>query len=212
MLVSTPGFVLHTTHYGESSVIAKVFTRLLGARSYIIKGVRGNSARVKQNLLQPLSCLDMVVYDNPKTELNHVKEVSLRHPGQASDPVANALMDPFRSLPDCYPIYTKHVYSALHIPEVRAAAEQADRVAVAGVVAECCVLSTVFSLIDLGKDHRRVDLTSLEFGEGIDRLFCHRIVERADGQSNEGLIGVQPRIMVAELIDFQALDRFDDEG
>lgn len=91
MLVSTPGFVLHTTPYGESSVIAKVFTRLLGERSYIIKGVRGSNARVKQNLLQPLSCLDMVVYDNPKTELNHVKEVSLRHPGQASDPVANAL-------------------------------------------------------------------------------------------------------------------------
>ena len=67
------------------------------------------------------------------------------------DPDANRLMDPFCSLPDCSPIYTKHVYSALHIPEVRAAAEQADRVAVTGAVAECCVLSTVFSLIDLGK-------------------------------------------------------------
>ena len=91
MLVSTPGFVLHTTPYGESSVIAKVFTRLLGERSYIIKGVRGPRGRVKQNLLQPMSCLDMVVYDNPRNDLNHVKELTLRRPGTPFDQVGNAM-------------------------------------------------------------------------------------------------------------------------
>lgn len=90
MLLSTPGIVLHTTPYGEASVIVKVFTRQLGLRSYIIKG-SGRSGRAKQNLLQPLSCLDMVVYDNPKTELNHVKELSVRNPAQLSSPVDNAL-------------------------------------------------------------------------------------------------------------------------
>ncbi len=60
--------------------MAKVFTRHLGLRSYIIKGVRGRSGKVKQNLLQPLSALDMVVYDNPRTELNYIKEISPRHP------------------------------------------------------------------------------------------------------------------------------------
>lgn len=91
MLLSTPGFVLHTTPYGESSVIVKVFTRLLGVRSYIIKGGRGRSARTQQNLLQPLTCLDMVVYDNPRTELNHIKELSMHTPVQPSGPVDNAL-------------------------------------------------------------------------------------------------------------------------
>lgn len=91
MLLSTPGLVLHTTPYSESSVVAKVFTRQLGLRSYVIKGVRGRSGRVKQNLLQPLSSLDMVVYDNPKTDLNYVKELSPRHPGYDPNPVANAL-------------------------------------------------------------------------------------------------------------------------
>ena len=80
MLLSTPGLVLHTTPYSESSVVAKVFTRQLGLRSYIIKGVRSPRGRVKQNLLQPLSSLDMVVYDNPKTDLNYIKELSPRHP------------------------------------------------------------------------------------------------------------------------------------
>ena len=71
--------MLHTTPYSESSVVVKVFTRQLGLRSYIIKGVRGRGGRVKQNLLQPLSSLDMVVYDNPRTELNYIKELSPRH-------------------------------------------------------------------------------------------------------------------------------------
>ena len=79
MLLSTPGLVLHTTPYSESSVVVKVFTRQLGVRSYIIKGVRGRGGRIKQNLLQPLSSLDMVVYNNEKTDLNYIKELSPRY-------------------------------------------------------------------------------------------------------------------------------------
>ena len=91
MILSTSGLVLHTTPYGEASVVAKVFTRQLGLRSYIIKGVRGSGGRVKQNMLQPLSSLDMVVYDSHRNDLNHIKELSPRHPGQTPDPVDNAL-------------------------------------------------------------------------------------------------------------------------
>lgn len=90
-MISTLGIVLHTTPYGDTSVIVKVFTRMLGVRSYIIKGVRGRNAKVKQNLLQPLSCLDMVVYDNPKTELNYVKELSPRGVNCEATPVESAL-------------------------------------------------------------------------------------------------------------------------
>ena len=91
MLLSTPGLVLHTTPYGETSLVAKVFTRQLGLRSYLVKGVRGPRSRVKQNLLQPLSCIDMVVYDNPKNDLNYIKELSPRHPGySASVPLSHS--------------------------------------------------------------------------------------------------------------------------
>ena len=91
MTLSTPGLVLHTTPYGESSVVAHIFTRLSGVRSYIIKGVRGTRSRVKQNMLQPLSSLDMIVYDNLRGDLNNVKELSLRHPDLQSEPISNAL-------------------------------------------------------------------------------------------------------------------------
>jgi len=88
MLLSTRGLVLHTTPYSESSVVVKVFTRQLGVRSYIIKGVRGRGGRVKQNLLQPLTCLDMVVYNNEKTDLNYVKELSQLLSHSATQPLS----------------------------------------------------------------------------------------------------------------------------
>lgn len=91
MLVSTPGLVLHTTPYADTSVVAKVFTRQLGVRSYIIKGVRSRTGRVKQNLLQPLTSLDMVVYDNHHRDLNYIREMSPRQPQQPTDPVDIAL-------------------------------------------------------------------------------------------------------------------------
>ena len=68
--LSTQALKLHTTEYSESSVIAKIFTRQLGVRAYILKGVRKGGSKTKQNLLQPLSHLDLVVYNNPKTQIN----------------------------------------------------------------------------------------------------------------------------------------------
>lgn len=74
--LSTAALVLHTVQYKETSVIAKVFTRQLGVRSYVLKGVRKGGSRTKQNLLQPLSYLDLVVYNNPKTQINYLKEIA----------------------------------------------------------------------------------------------------------------------------------------
>ena len=93
MTLNTQGLILHTIKYGETSVIAKVFTRDLGLCSYIIKGVRTAKGRTKQNLLQPLSHLDMTVYNNPKKELQFVKEMrpaTYRH-DFSSDAVKMAL-------------------------------------------------------------------------------------------------------------------------
>ena len=75
MIRATQGLVLRTTKYSETSVIVKIFTRELGVRSYIVKGVRSAKGRVKQNMLQPLSYLDLEVYDSPKTTLNYIKDM-----------------------------------------------------------------------------------------------------------------------------------------
>lgn len=62
----------------------------------------------------------------------------------------NAMLPQFEEALQKYPLYTKSVYSSLAIPEVLAACQEADRVIVGGVVAECCVIATVWALIDAG--------------------------------------------------------------
>ena len=75
MLISTPGLVLRTTPYSDTSIIVRIFTRQLGVRSYIVKGARGAKGKSKMHLLRPLSYLDMVVYNNPKKSINYIKEM-----------------------------------------------------------------------------------------------------------------------------------------
>lgn len=48
-------------------------------------------------------------------------------------------------------LFQKSVYSCCGDEKIRSVITQYERVFVAGVVAECCVLSTVFDLIDMGK-------------------------------------------------------------
>ncbi len=91
MLVATQGLVLHTIPYSESSLIVKVFSERLGVRSYMVKGVRKPSVRARGALLQPLSWLDMVVYDNPHTTLNYIKEYTPMALATDYDPVSNAI-------------------------------------------------------------------------------------------------------------------------
>lgn len=58
----------------------------------MIKGVRSARGKTKQNLLQPLSCLDMVVYDTSKDSLNYIKELHPRGAIPPADAVHNAMV------------------------------------------------------------------------------------------------------------------------
>ena len=75
MLATSPAFVLKTTNYSETSVIAKVYTREWGLQSVMIKGVRSGKSRNKQNLLQPLSYVDISMYRNEKKQIQFAKEL-----------------------------------------------------------------------------------------------------------------------------------------
>ena len=67
-----------------------------------------------------------------------------------SDPWLNEMMPEFLPWVKTYPVFTKSVYSSFAIPEVVKAAKKARHLVISGVVAECCVLSTVLSAIDAG--------------------------------------------------------------
>jgi len=75
MLIKTKGVCLHTTKYGETSVIAQVFTEEKGLQSYIISGVRSRNPKVHASLLQPMCLLDLVAYFRPDKTLFRTKEI-----------------------------------------------------------------------------------------------------------------------------------------
>jgi len=75
-LHSTKGIVLRTVKYGDTSIIASVYTELFGVQSYLIKGVRKSSKKSQGsgNYFQPAAILDMVVYHNEQKQIQFVKE------------------------------------------------------------------------------------------------------------------------------------------
>lgn len=82
MLKKTSGIVLNSIKFKETSLIVKIFTRELGLKSYLINGVRTQSKSSKMALYQPLTCLDMVVYDKANAGLNRISEARLSHNNQ----------------------------------------------------------------------------------------------------------------------------------
>jgi len=85
MISSTEGVVIHTLKYGDTSIIARIFTRKLGMQSYLVRGVRKARSSKKQYLFQPLTMVQMVVSHREKSGLHYIKEIQL--------------LDPYHSIP-----------------------------------------------------------------------------------------------------------------
>lgn len=83
MLIKTRGIVLQTIKYGETSVIAEIYTEEKGLRKYIINSVRSKKARFHASNLQVMSLLELVIYHREDRDLNHVKEIRSAHVYQA---------------------------------------------------------------------------------------------------------------------------------
>lgn len=77
----TKGIVLRTVKYGETSVIAAIYTELFGLQSYLVNGVRTSSKNGsgKAGLFQPGAMLDLVVYHNDLKNLQRLKEYRWGH-------------------------------------------------------------------------------------------------------------------------------------
>jgi DNA repair protein RecO (recombination protein O) len=80
MIRKTRGIVLHTTRYGESSLVVHCYTEQHGRQSYMVKGVRKSRKHNRANLFQPLFILDFEVYHKDSRDIQLVKEVSRATP------------------------------------------------------------------------------------------------------------------------------------
>jgi DNA repair protein RecO (recombination protein O) len=76
MTHKTKGLVLRTVKYGETSLVATVYTELFGLQTYLVRGVRQQTKRGmgKANLFQPGALLDMVVYHNELKNMQFIRE------------------------------------------------------------------------------------------------------------------------------------------
>ena len=80
MIRKVRGIVLHTTRYGESSLVVHCYTEQYGRQAYMVKGVRKSRKQNRSNLFQPLFILDFEIYHKESREIQLVKEVSRAMP------------------------------------------------------------------------------------------------------------------------------------
>lgn len=73
MIHKTRGVVLGSIKYSDTSLIVKVYTRLFGLQSYILKGVR-TSKKNKVSFFQPLTILELEAYHKAGKQIQFLKE------------------------------------------------------------------------------------------------------------------------------------------
>lgn len=91
ILVTTEGIVLHSIPFSESSIIVHIFTRTMGVRSYIVKGVHSRNGKIRRNQLEPFNHIELTAYHSSKSDLLHVKEISLLSIGEEHSMIDDAL-------------------------------------------------------------------------------------------------------------------------
>jgi DNA repair protein RecO (recombination protein O) len=76
MLIHTRGIVFRTVKFGETSVIADIYTEDKGLHTFVAGGVRSARARMPFNLFQPMQVVDLVAYyrEDPNA-MNRLKEL-----------------------------------------------------------------------------------------------------------------------------------------
>lgn len=79
MIIKTSGIILRTVKYSETSIIADIYTREKGLRSYIVSGVRTQKSKVSAGLMQVMSLVDIIAYDREEKGLNRIKEIKAAH-------------------------------------------------------------------------------------------------------------------------------------
>ena len=77
MTNNTELIVLHTTKFGENSIVAHTLSKEYGRRGFL---VRGTGRKASLSLLQPLSILEADVVESSRSKLWTVRALTAKHP------------------------------------------------------------------------------------------------------------------------------------
>jgi len=80
MIVKSKGIVLSYIKYGDTSIIARVFTEESGFGSYIVNSIRSQKTRKSIGHFQPFCLLDLVLYVKETRDLQRISEFKSYHP------------------------------------------------------------------------------------------------------------------------------------
>jgi len=75
MLEKSRGIILTSSDYGETSLVAQIYTETFGLQSFIISSVRKKHARIHSNIFQPLTIVDLVFYYKERPGLNRISDI-----------------------------------------------------------------------------------------------------------------------------------------
>ncbi|MCB0754125.1 MAG: DNA repair protein RecO [Flavobacteriales bacterium] len=75
MILNSSGIVLSTLRYSDSSVIARVYTRRKGLRSFMVRTGKGKNALPKLAMLQPLSIVEISFQDDERKNLHTLRSI-----------------------------------------------------------------------------------------------------------------------------------------
>lgn len=80
MLTKTQAIVLHSLKYGETRIIVDMFTKSHGRLSFIVSMPKTAKGKMKKQLFQPLTLLEIETDVRPRLSLQKLKDVRLSYP------------------------------------------------------------------------------------------------------------------------------------
>ena len=80
METKTRAIVLRSVRYGDSQIIVDVFSREKGRASFICHVSKNGRGKIKQQLFQPLTILEVVYDDRPTRSLQRFRDIRLAQP------------------------------------------------------------------------------------------------------------------------------------
>jgi DNA repair protein RecO (recombination protein O) len=80
MKYKSRGIVFNFVKFRESSVIVRIYTERYGLKNYLVNNVRTSKPRYPVSFFQPLTQLDLLVYNKPHAEINRIGEIKCINP------------------------------------------------------------------------------------------------------------------------------------
>lgn len=80
MIIKSKGIVLSYMKYGETSIIARIFTEGGGYGSYIVNSIRSQKSKKSIGYFQPFTILDLVLYVKETRDLQRISEFKSHYP------------------------------------------------------------------------------------------------------------------------------------